>query len=166
MGQESSGQRRRQAHPKLLILCKVNRCRSPLAAAWAVRRCGWHPDSLRTAGLQALEGLPAHPSCSRFLLSHGIPAEHSSKQLREEDCGWSDRILCVSEEHCVLVARCYPEHGHKIVNLATQLDKRALEDPVEDAKNGAEAAGYMTQICKAMEACCEGLARQPGSNTP
>lgn len=162
----SQGRGRFGAHPKLLIVCKVNRCRSPLAAAWAVRRCGWPEESVRTAGLRTLEGLSVHPNCSRFLLAHGLPAEHSSRQLRAEDCGWSDRILCMSDEHCDLVAMCYPEHGHKTVNLAAQLDKRALEDPVEEARDGATAARYMTQVCKAMEDCCAAFAGQSGSEQP
>lgn len=154
MDQKSTGRRRGRTHPKLLVLCKVNRCRSPLAAAWAVRRCGWPQDAVRTAGLHALEGLVVHPVCSRFLLTHGLPAEHFSRQLRAEDCAWSDKILCMSEAHRELVARCHPEHGHKTVNLAALLNKASLEDPVEDAQSSAESAEFMTQVCKATERVC------------
>lgn len=158
MGRQSSG-RGGACRPKLLFVCKVNQCRSPLAATWAVRKCGWPQESVRTAGLRALEGLPVHPSCGGFLLTHGLPAEHLSRQLRAEDCAWSDKILCMSEEHRELVARCLPEYGGKTVNLAALLKKGALEDPVEEARNSAESAKLMTQICRATEKICATLSR-------
>lgn len=158
MEQLSSG-RGGSRRPKLLFVCRVNRCRSPLAGVWAVRKCSWPQNFVRTAGLQATEGLLAHPTCSRFLLTHGLSIEHISRQLRAEDCAWSDKILCVSEEHRGFVARCFPEFGHKTLNLAALLGKSALEDPVEEAKNGAEAAELMTQVCIATEHACASLSR-------
>ena len=54
------------ADPKaILVLCEGNHCRSPLAVA-LLRRALGPGFTVESAGLAALEGIPAHPEAARL----------------------------------------------------------------------------------------------------
>jgi protein-tyrosine phosphatase len=77
----------------ILVLCEGNHCRSPLAVA-LLRRALGPGFTVESAGLAALDGIPAHPEAARLAAAHHLDLSgHASRQLTPAMALGADLIL-------------------------------------------------------------------------
>lgn len=88
---------------RILFVCTGNTCRSPMAAAIAraaMESRGWSHVEVRSAGVSAVDGLPASGGAVRAAGSRGIDlAGHQSSFLTEALVRWADLILTMGPHH-------------------------------------------------------------------
>ncbi|WP_257314236.1 low molecular weight protein-tyrosine-phosphatase [Geothrix fuzhouensis] len=82
---------------RILVLCEGNHCRSPLAEALLRKAIGHHIE-VRSAGLRALVGEPAHEETRRLGAELGLDLEpHRGRQLSLDLILESDLILVMDQ---------------------------------------------------------------------
>jgi protein-tyrosine phosphatase len=87
------------ADPKtILVLCEGNHCRSPIAVA-LLRRALGPGFTVESAGLAALEGIPAHPEAYRLAAACDLDLSgHASRQLTPAMALGADLILVMDRD--------------------------------------------------------------------
>lgn len=107
-------------HPRVLVVCTGNLCRSPLAAALLSRRLvdagvGAHVSS---AGTGAPQGRQPDRKLLKVAAEHGLDlAEHRSHRLRRTDLDAADLVLVMTREQQRQVVRLDPDAGARTVAL-------------------------------------------------
>ena len=118
----------------LLFVCTGNTCRSPMAAAIAMRELnerGWKHVSVRSAGTGAAEGGTATPETDEVLKENGIePPKHFSQLLTGDHVRWADLILCMSLTHMYTVNDL--GGGEKVALITDFLEEDDVAGGVED----------------------------------
>jgi tRNA threonylcarbamoyl adenosine modification protein (Sua5/YciO/YrdC/YwlC family) len=107
----------------VLFVCTGNTDRSPLAAALLRRRLAQRlgvPESaleahgfvVRSAGVEALEGRPASPSCLRVAReAEGVPLDlssHRSRRLTEALVAQATHVYCMERAHAEEILAFFP----------------------------------------------------------
>ncbi|MFJ6380827.1 low molecular weight phosphatase family protein [Kitasatospora sp. NPDC092039] len=87
------------ARRKVLVICKGNHCRSPIAALIIAERSGGALD-VRSAGIRDWRvGKPAHPLMIQAAAGFGYDlTDHRGAFLDEEQLDWADDLLAVDDE--------------------------------------------------------------------
>lgn len=87
------------ARRKVLVICKGNHCRSPIAALIIAERSGGTLD-VRSAGIRDWHvGKPAHPLMIHAAAGFGYDlTDHRGAFLDEEQLDWADDLLAVDDE--------------------------------------------------------------------
>ncbi len=100
---------------KILFVCHGNICRSPMAEfilKALVRARGlddrYHIESAAVSTEEI--GNPIYPPAKRCLRQHGVPfdEEKRARQVRPEDYGRFDRIICMDSSNLRLIRRIIP----------------------------------------------------------
>ena len=100
---------------KILFVCHGNICRSPMAEfilKALVRAKGldgqYHIESAAVSTEEI--GNPIYPPAKRCLRQHGVPfdEEKRARQVRPEDYGRFDRIICMDSSNLRLIRRIIP----------------------------------------------------------
>ncbi|WP_033349448.1 low molecular weight phosphatase family protein [Kitasatospora aureofaciens] len=94
----------RSARRRVLVVCKGNHCRSPIAALVIAHRSGGTLD-VRSAGLRPWHvGKPAHPLMVEAAASFGYDlTSHRGAVLDEELLSWADDLVAVDEETALAI---------------------------------------------------------------
>ncbi|MBN2490753.1 MAG: Sua5/YciO/YrdC/YwlC family protein [Planctomycetes bacterium] len=128
-----------ESGPCTLVVCSGNTCRSPMAAALlsdllrrrigeARRRVGLPPPPVRSAGLGALDGLPASGAAVLAMSRRGLDLTgHVCRRLAAEDVLEADLVLTVSEEVAAQVRAIAPAAADRVAVLGP--DGRGIRDP-------------------------------------
>ncbi|MDY0810724.1 low molecular weight phosphotyrosine protein phosphatase [Kitasatospora purpeofusca] len=89
---------------KVLVICRGNHCRSPIAALVIAERAGGTLD-VRSAGTRDWHvGKPAHPLMVQAAAGFGYDlTEHRGAFLDRELLDWADDLLVVDEETAATV---------------------------------------------------------------
>jgi protein-tyrosine phosphatase len=115
---------------QVVVLCYGNICRSPFAARLlALRAPGL---IVRSAGLEAREGKPAHPLAVRTAASFDLDlSDHAAHLLEADDLAWADLVLGMEGWHRAAVARRWPQATGKLHLLGDFLSTGpfGIEDP-------------------------------------
>lgn len=116
----------------ILVVCKGNICRSPMAEQ-VLRRIA-AADSLGvtivSAGLAAVIDAPVDPAAERVLLAHGLSAAgHRSRQITREDLDRADRVLAMEQRHLAALLALSPSLQGRAHLLTQWQDKRDIGDP-------------------------------------
>jgi protein-tyrosine phosphatase len=84
---------------RVLVVCKGNHCRSPIAAVIIAERAGGAVEA-RSAGTRNWHvGKPAHPLAIEAAASFGYDlTEHRGRLLNEELLSWADDLIAVDAE--------------------------------------------------------------------
>ena len=96
---------------QVLIVCKANHCRSPLAEHLLRAELGYRdlPWTVSSAGTRARPGQPMHPSAARILAGRDIDARTwTSRRLTAEMVQRADLVLTADEEQRGTIARLVP----------------------------------------------------------
>lgn len=115
---------RQQRFPKqvksVLVVCKGNICRSPLAEAYLKQgfaQCGQNV-AVCSAGLETSLGKPAHNFAQLVGRSAGIPLDdHVTKPLLKEHVEHADLIVAMEHAHYHRLQKLYPTCRGKIFLL-------------------------------------------------
>ncbi len=129
---------RRLAQVSFLLVCAGNTCRSPMAEGILRRllaeRLGCDEDALgdrgyhvESAGVSAMEGIPASPEAVRVLAGRGVDlSRHRSRALTPEMLGRADFIYVMTSGQAEAVARIMPS----AVDRLRRIDDQDVEDPI------------------------------------
>lgn len=82
---------------RILCVCIGNIARSPAAEA-AIRQAALQRGldlEVRSAGVAARPGQPAHPRMVALAAERAISIEHAARQVHQADLEWADRILAM-----------------------------------------------------------------------
>lgn len=83
---------------RILVVCVGNICRSPMAEA--VLRSHYPEKTVRSAGLDALEGEPADATAIALMRERGLDlGQHRGRQLDERLLMQSDLVLVMESGH-------------------------------------------------------------------
>ena len=100
---------------KILFVCHGNICRSPMAEfiLKALVRARGLDDQyhIESAAVSTEEiGNPIYPPAKRCLRQHGVPFDEGkrARQVRPEDYGRFDRIICMDSSNLRLIRRIIP----------------------------------------------------------
>jgi len=147
----------RQIFPKparaILVVCKGNICRSPLAEAYLkdrVKKNGVSID-VYSAGLETSFGKPAHPLAQVVGTQGGLVLnQHATQPLHKEQVERADMILVMEWRQRNRIIKLYPQARPKVFLLRQFYDQSVRE--VADPYSGTLED---FQICFSMikEAC-------------
>lgn len=116
--------------PNILFICTGNICRSPMAEAIFRHRlgdrAGW---KIGSAGVAAVEGLPASTEAQKVLSEWGIDlSKHRSRPLSKELVDEADWLIVMTEGHADLVKAVFPEAADRVRLLTSFSPKRRQSD--------------------------------------
>ncbi len=128
---------RQQQFPKrvdsILVVCKGNICRSPLAEAYLKHRfarCG-QSVSVFSAGLETSLGKPAHNLAQIVGRNAGIPLDsHATTPLLKEHVDRADLIVAMEHAHYHRLQKLYPHSRGKTFLLRQFSDPTEMQDHV------------------------------------
>ncbi len=118
----------------ILVVCKGNICRSPLAEAYLKRQVAKHglPTVVESAGLETSFGKPAHPLAQVVGTQEGLLlGKHATQPLHKEQVERADIILVMEWEQRNRVIKLYPQATQKVFLLRQFYDQsvREVADP-------------------------------------
>ena len=118
---------------RILVLCEGNHCRSPLAEAFL--RAALGPGiEVRSAGLEALVGHPAHEESLRLALEHGLDLQaHRGRQFNAEAALDADLILVMDHPQKAACERLLPSARGRVYLLGHWLPpaEQEIADPIQ-----------------------------------
>jgi len=116
----------------ILVLCEGNHCRSPIAEAFFRDSLYGTGVEVHSAGLNALDGIPAEAEVMRLLKRDGIDiSSHRSRQLTAAMALSSDLILVMDLSQKERCERMIPSTRGRVFLLGHWLDagSREIADP-------------------------------------
>jgi protein-tyrosine-phosphatase len=112
---------------------------------------------VRSAGVAALEGVPANPAGVAAMAEWSIDmSAHRGRQLDGGLIAWADRIVAMEPMHRAVVEGMAPEAGAKVVELM----KEGVPDPL-----GGGVAEYRV-VRDLLAELLEAFFRREGFSTP
>lgn len=128
----------RQSLPKparsILVVCKGNICRSPLAEAYLKCLVEKHglPVAVQSAGLETSFGKPAHPLAQLVGTQGGLLLDkHATQPLHKDQVERADMIVVMEWQQRSRVIKLYPQAKQKVFLLRQFYDQsvREVADP-------------------------------------
>jgi protein-tyrosine phosphatase len=148
---------------KILFVCRLNYCRSPLAAALfdaLVTQANLSQKIwVESAGTHANPGSPADPNSVSLAAKHNISLEHHrSRQVTLSDFSEFDYILAMDDSNVATLKFMSPALYHFKIQLLLKSNpkekQREVPDPYSKGPQGFEEIFYK------MQAACQGLLAQ------
>lgn len=153
----------RQSFPKparsILVVCKGNICRSPLAEAYLKYLIEKHglPIAVQSAGLDTSFGKPAHPLAQLVGTDGGlILAKHATQPLHKDQVDRADMIVVMEWQQRNRVIKLYPQARQKVFLLRQFYDQSVRE--VADPYSGT-LEDFQTCFSMIKQACDELVAQ-------
>lgn len=141
----------------VLVVCKGNICRSPLAGAVLVKLIG--QERVRDRGLDCKQGLLAAKKVRDYAAEQEIDlSQHRSLATTQADVDWADLILFMDNANLTRLLAFNPVAG-KLKCLGDYVGATKIADPAW-IKRGPELARLLGQIIVAAERVGKSLAAQ------
>lgn len=148
---------KRQSFPRLvrtiLVVCKGNICRSPLAEAYLKCLVEKHgvPITVQSAGLETSFGKSAHPLAQLVGTQGGLRLDkHTTQPLHKEQVERADMIIVMEWRQRNRVLKLYPQAKPKVFLLRQFYDRSARE--VADPYSGT-LEDFQTCLSMIKQAC-------------
>lgn len=134
--------------PRILILCKANICRSPMAEA-LLRACFPRDGQLiASAGLAALRGSPIDPRAEKTLVRHGLSASgHVARQATKPLLLQSDLVLAMEQRQVAATLALCPTLRGRVLMLSHWGDGTDIEDPYGRDQSSFDDAFQRIESC-------------------
>ncbi|MBW6392646.1 low molecular weight protein-tyrosine-phosphatase [Billgrantia antri] len=129
----------------ILVVCRGNICRSPVAAAMLQQRLPHCRVS--SAGLTALVGQGVEPSARALAEAAGLDvSRHRARQLDARYLTQADLVLVMSDEQRRLIAERWPQAVGKIMRLGHWLEHGRGCDIPDPYRRSPEAFQWTHQL--------------------
>jgi protein-tyrosine phosphatase len=132
------------AATSVLIVCKANICRSPMAEVlWRANAAQRpRPIGVTSAGLDAQPGFPADPVCVELLEARGFTglAAHRSTRLRLASAGRHELILAMEPPQVQRIKAAAPTLAGRVYLLGHWLTGRGQAGTIADPHGGPHEA--------------------------
>jgi protein-tyrosine phosphatase len=111
----------------ILVVCEANICRSPMAQG--LLASGVPNAHVRSAGLNALSGIPADETAVKLMAARGIDIRgHRAQQVTRELCRQAELVLVMSTDQRKRLEEDYPFATGRVFRVGEFL-KRDVSDP-------------------------------------
>jgi protein-tyrosine phosphatase len=128
---------------QVLVVCRGNICRSPVAAAMLRQLCPGK--RVESAGLAALVGLGVDPVARRLAEAEGLNvSDHMARQLSHEMLQQTDLVLVMSQGQRLAVGELSPAALGKTMLYGHWLEGNLAEIP-DPYRKSAEAFKHVHQ---------------------
>ncbi|MBS0169853.1 MAG: low molecular weight phosphotyrosine protein phosphatase [Nitrospira sp.] len=151
----------------ILVVCKGNICRSPLAEAYLkheVEKNGL-PVAVSSAGLETSFGKPAHPLAQVVGTQKGLSLhKHATQPLHKDQVEGADLILVMEWRQRNRLVKLYPQAKGKVFLLRQFYDQtvREVADPYSGTIEDFEACfSMMKQACDVLVKQMVSVDRRP-----
>lgn len=115
---------------RLLILCKGNICRSPMAEIMLRHRLGRDDILVESAGLAAMQGFPVDPKAQQVLLAHGLSAaDHVGRQATRDLMQRFDLVLAMEQRQVAATLASCPVLRGRVMMLSHWNGGEDIDDP-------------------------------------
>ncbi len=159
----------RQSFPKqvgnILVVCKGNICRSPLAEAYLKERLDTRgiAAKVESAGLETSLGKPAHPLAQLVGSQHGLSlTSHATTPLHKDQVERASLILVMEWRQRRRLVRLYPNAAGKVFLL-----RQFYDHSVEEVADPYSGTVEDFQRCLAMvKVACDTLVARIETNQP
>jgi protein-tyrosine phosphatase len=128
----------RRVEQSILMVCRANVCRSPMAEALLrhkLKQAGLHGRvSAASAGIGAIGGQAMDPRARQVLQAcNVVPGRHRSRPLKADDCQRHDLVLAMDREVLhMLEKQCPAPLQHKlqlVTHWSTTFEDQDVPDP-------------------------------------
>jgi glycosyltransferase involved in cell wall biosynthesis/protein-tyrosine-phosphatase len=146
----------------VLVLCHGNIIRSPFAARLLANAVGDHRVSIRSAGLGAVAGSPAHPRALVAATARNIDlSQHTAAPVTPDAVAASDVIFVMDVPQWAALCQRFPEARAKTFLLASLAPSTPLE--VRDPVNGDEPlfTACYEHVARAVDPISRALGAEP-----
>lgn len=135
---------------KVLVVCYANICRSPAAEALLKDKLAAQHVEVRSAGIQAMPGMPASTTMSELMLEKGFDlSQHQSTHLDQPLTLWSDLVLVMETSHQKFIESQFPAACGR-VHLLGRWSCGEIADPYRQAREKYQTA--LEQLEQAVDA--------------
>jgi len=137
----------------ILVVCKGNICRSPLAEAYLKHQVEKHglPITVESAGLETSYGKTAHPLAQLVGTQCGLLlSQHATQQLHKEQVERADMIVVMEWRQRRRMLKLYPQARRKVFLLRQFYDQtvREVADPYSGTLEDFQTCfSMMKQAC-------------------
>ncbi len=115
---------------RLLIICKGNICRSPMAETMLRHRLGRDDIVVESAGLAAMQGSPVDPKAQQVLLEHGLSAAaHIGRQATRELLQRFDLVLAMEQRQVAATLASCPVLRGRVLMFSHWNGGEDIDDP-------------------------------------
>ena len=133
---------------RLLIVCKGNICRSPMAEAIVRARLLRPGMQVASAGLAAMRGFPIDPKAQAALAAHGYDgSDHIARQATKLLMQQSDLVLAMEQRQVAAVLALCPTLRGRVCMLSHWQDGSDIEDPYGRDQRAFDIAFERIESC-------------------
>jgi protein-tyrosine-phosphatase len=142
----------------ILFVCTANQFRSPIAAAYVLRKLSTagleNVTTVSSAGTWTPDGLPAHPRAIEVGAKFGLDLKHhKTREVNADILASANRIIVMQHSHREAIEAEFPETQGKVVllgELARLTETEILDPAIENFHNAEESARI---ICLCIDRC-------------
>lgn len=104
--------------------------------AEAILRDRYPQAAVQSAGVFAVDGVPASGNTYKALEECNITLDHRSQPATEELLQWAELVLTMTSQHKQLLMMEYPDYEAKIYTLKEYTDEESHEYDISDPYGG------------------------------
>lgn len=133
---------------RVLIICKGNICRSPMAEAIVRARLSREGLEVASAGLAAMRGHPIDPRAQSVLAAHGYDGSHHvARQATKPLMNDSHLVIAMEQRQVAATLALCPMLRGRVMMLSHWNDGSDIEDPYGREQDAFDVTFHRIESC-------------------